>query len=122
MLDKFLDLLGNSVPGIKDIRDVLKDIFDKLPALGPDTIELMTYGEAIEYFVNHSPPDLKVSKGIMLRQPHTKGFMFVQVFLDEKNNLLSKLNGSPYGRRLIVKQFDEELTEHFSDKDLIVVE
>jgi hypothetical protein len=122
MFEKLFDFLGQSIPSVKDIKDVLKDIFDKLPVLGPDTVELLTYGEAIEYFVNSSPPDLKVNKGIMLRQPHAKGFMFVQVFLDEKNNLLCKSNGNPYGRRLIVKQFDEELTEHFADKDLIVVE
>ncbi|GET39845.1 hypothetical protein [Microseira wollei] len=84
--------------------------------------KIMNYDTAIRYFVTERPPDPRIKKGAMLRSHRKKGYLFSQVFLDKENQLVCKQNGIPYGRQILVKQFDEELNESFGDKDLIIVE
>jgi hypothetical protein len=78
--------------------------------LGSEIVSSMTYSEAFRYFVeqrqNH--PQL-FTKGAMLLEKTTEGYIFIQVFLDEKNNFVVQQNGRPYGRLLIVNQLDDEL-------------
>jgi transcription antitermination factor NusA-like protein len=134
MKDTILDLFGQGGTLIQELKTTLKELIDLLPAPGPNIVEVMAYSDAIEYFVRNAPADLHVSKGVMLRQSHPRGYLFIQVFLDSQNNLLrktgredrrgqtDKTNGKLYGRRLIVEQFDRELSDLFGDKDLILVE
>lgn len=113
---------------VQDAVDLF-NLFNKLLALvrdslpsEPEIVPLMKYDDAIRYFVTDRPKDPKVKKGAMLRQRHRRGQQFVQMFLDKNNQMVCQPNGTPYGRKLVVKQFDEELCEAFDDQDLIIVE
>jgi len=86
------------------------------------TVSAMRYVDAINYFVRKRPPDARVEKGAMLRQTLSQGQIFTQVFLDENGTLVCGSDGKPYGRQLIVRQFDEELCSAFGDQQLIIVE
>ena len=90
----------------------------KLPRLH----QLITYDQAIQYFVDERPPDRRVRKGAILRQPDVQGWVFVQVFLDRKNQLLSNADGVIYGRQLIVGQLDQELLDAFGTNNVVFVE
>ena len=84
-------------------------------------IELLTYEEAITYFINNKPGE-EFAKAIMMRTMKKDGtYLVKQLFLDEKDEILKKPNGSPYGRSIHVITMDQELLEIFSDKDVIVV-
>ncbi|MGL4497465.1 MAG: hypothetical protein ACRCU2_00255, partial [Planktothrix sp.] len=71
------------------LRDVLKI---------PEVIPLITYEDAIKYFVSDRPSDPKVNRGAILRKPHPQGYHIIQMFLDENNELVCDSFGKPYGR------------------------
>ena len=99
----------------------VKTAIDKL--LAPEDVFLMTYSEAIKYFVEQRQkhPEL-FKKGAMLIKKSPKGYLFTQVFLDEKNNFVYQPDGRPYGRILTANQLDDELLQAFGQESLVIVE
>lgn len=95
------------------LRDVLKI---------PEVIPLITYEDAIKYFVRDRPTNSRIKKGAILRKSHFQGYHIVQMFLDKNNDLVCDSLGKPYGRQFVARELDEELQECFGDKDLIIVE
>jgi len=85
----------------------------------PEIVETFTYHEVVEYFVKNRPNKMAV-KGVIIKEQHPKGQMIIQVFLDQKDELVCQSNGISYGRKQIVKNFDEELKEYFGDKSMII--
>jgi molecular chaperone DnaK (HSP70) len=85
-------------------------------------VPVLRYVDAVTYFVRKRPPDPRIQKGAMLRQAHSQGQVFTQVFLDENSTPVYGPDGKPYGRRLIARQFDVELRNAFGDQQLIIVE
>lgn len=86
----------------------------------PDIVETLTYHQVIDYFVKNRPTEIAVKKGVVIKEQHPQGQMIIQVFLDEKDELVCQSNGIPYGRKQIVKNVDEELIEYFGDKSMII--
>ncbi|MBP0041641.1 MAG: hypothetical protein J7545_06665 [Roseofilum sp. SBFL] len=87
-----------------------------------EVIPLLTYEDAIQYFITDRPSDSRIEKGAILRQPHPQGQFLAQMFLDSSNQILYCSDGKPYGRKLVVKTLDRELEDTFGTKDLIIVE
>lgn len=87
-----------------------------------EVIPIITYEEAIKYFITDRPNDPRIKKGAILRQPHAQGYHLAQVFLDKNNQVVLNPNGDPYGRQLVARELDEELLEVFGTKKLIIVE
>ncbi len=85
-------------------------------------VPVMRYVDAVNYFVKKRPPDLLIQKGAMLWQAHSRVQIFTQVFLDENSTPVYGSDGKPYGRQLIVRQFDVELRNAFGNQQLIIVE
>jgi len=85
-------------------------------------VELFTYEDAIQYFVDDRPRDPKVEKGAILRQPHQEGHLIIQVFLDVRNSLILDSKGRLYGRQLLTKKIDDELRRAFGNTSMILVE
>ncbi len=108
------------VAKVMDLIDIIKNL--RLGDNRKQIVALMTYEEAIEYFVKARPASPHIQKGAMLRQSHPQGQLFIQVFLDKQNKVASASNGTPYGRMLVARQFDTELNDIFGDKELVVVE
>jgi hypothetical protein len=88
----------------------------------PEPIEVLTLDDAIRYFESDCPQSQNVSKGALIRQPHHKGQLLAQLFLDKNNQLILRDDGTPYGRQLVAKRFDKNLRDAFGDKELILVE
>ncbi len=133
MIDNLLDYLKELFTGKRNVslKDIMKleELFKtidgwlkKILPIGPDVIPIMTYSEAVKYFVNEKPSSPNFRKGAMLIQRHTDKLIFIQVFLDEKDQLITKADGSPYGRRVFVKDFDMELQDVFGNQELVIVE
>jgi len=105
-----------------------QDIFSQLGELWrdllklPDVIPLITYEEAITYFVSNRPNDPRIKRGAILRKPHLQGYHIVQMFLDKNNEVVCDSAGKPYGRQLVALQLDKELLDTFGDKNVIMVE
>ena len=74
----------------------------------------MTYEAAIKYFVNEKPKDKSFESGAMLIEPHKYGYMFTQLFLNKKNEIIE-------GRRLVVGSLDDELKDVFGNNKLVMV-
>lgn len=87
-----------------------------------EVMPLLTYEDAIQYFITDRPSDSRIEKGAILRQPHPQGQFLAQMFLDSSNQILYCSDGKPYGRKLVVKKLDQELEDTFGTKDLIIVE
>ncbi|MEM1169443.1 MAG: hypothetical protein AAGJ08_10315 [Cyanobacteria bacterium P01_H01_bin.35] len=87
-----------------------------------EVIPVMTYEDAIQYFITSRPSDPRVQKGGILRQPHPQGQFLAQMFLDNNDQIVHRPDGKPYGRYLVAKQLDEELQDTFGKQDLIIVE
>ncbi|MEH2149764.1 hypothetical protein [Nostoc sp.] len=85
-------------------------------------VQVLTYDSAIEYFVKNRPQENNVAKGAILREIEAHGQSIIQVFLDNKNQLVCMPDGRPYRHKLIARQLDNELNEAFDNEDLIIVE
>jgi hypothetical protein len=105
----------------QDIFAQLGELWRDLLTL-PDIIPLITYEEAITYFVSNRPNDPRIKRGAILRQPHPRGHHIVQMFLDTNNELVCDSAGKPYGRQLVALKLDEELLDTFGNKNVIIVE
>ena len=115
------DFFKTMTLGVAKISEFLNFIEDLLP-IHPEVVEQMSYREAISYFIKERPSDSDVVKGAMLLQNHSQGHIFVQVFLNARNELVCDSEGKPYGRRLVTRSLDAELKETFGNKKLVVVE
>lgn len=120
-IEKFVKEASEFVSRFEKNITFLVNLFEGIE-LEPKIVDKMTYEEAIKYFIQQRPDDDQVSKGVILRESNSKGYLFIQAFLDDENNVVKKKSGMPFGRKLIVREFDEELSESFSDKDMILVE
>lgn len=126
-LAEFLKLLTRDLT-LDDLRKVqaltakLNDWLRSALPQGPEVLSILTYDEAMGYFVDRQPETPKNVRGALLRQAHPQGFLVTQVFLKEGNRIVSGAGGQMLGRRIVAKSFDAELNRAFGDTDLIIAE
>lgn len=112
--------------GMKDVpllaTRLLHKVVDLLGSNARDVLPCMTYASAIGYFVMDTLPDPRIKRGVLLLKPHFRGHVFIQAFLDEHNQLVLRPDGTMYGRQLLVRELDDELSELFSGNDYVLVE
>ncbi len=82
---------------------------------------LITFDEAIDYFQSDIPSNSSVKKGVIIRQECPEGQLLGQVFLNGKNQLVRRNDGTPYGRQLVTRKLAPALNEKFANKDLIIL-
>jgi len=92
----------------------------ELPRRRPQTVDVLGFRDVVAYFTDEHPADPAISSGAMVCTPHPKGRLVFQVFLDDENKVCSGPSGAPYGRRLIARRFDDELTSYLSGRDLLI--
>ena len=83
---------------------------------------VISYSQVIKYFISDKPNNSNIKKGVVLVEHHSQGYLITQVFLDNTNNLVCSRDGTPYGRRLVTNDLDDELRDILGDKNLIIVE
>lgn len=92
----------------------------------PELVKLLTYDEAIAYFIDHHPVDERVVKGglcILKGCPPRRNSMLTGwFFLDDQNQVCKDAKGQPYGRHLRVVAFDKELEDCFDGKSMLIFE
>ncbi|HIK12891.1 MAG TPA: hypothetical protein IGS52_21970 [Oscillatoriaceae cyanobacterium M33_DOE_052] len=115
--EKELSKYGLDLDVFEQFGELLRDLL-KLTEVVP----MMTYEDAIKYFVTDRPKDPRIRKGAILRKPHRQGHHVIQIFLDENNDPVCDSGGQPHGRQLVARELDYELQEYFGDKYLIIVE
>jgi len=76
---------------------------------------VMTYEEALRFFVMDRPRDNAATKGVMYRKTLLGNIEITRAFLDAQNRVL-------LSKKDLVDKLDQELLEAFGDGDLIVVE
>ncbi|WP_318557290.1 hypothetical protein [Geobacter anodireducens] len=113
------------------LRHRIKDAGLRLLRFGLDTVDgllgvqkvpLLSYGEAVKYFVTDRPADERIAKGALLNRKVADGFLVVWLFLDGADKPLADAQGKIYGRKFLVKALDEELAECFSNNEILVFE
>ena len=87
-------------------------------------VPVLTFEAAIKYFNMNAPKDQTVKKSVLLRERNRKGWRIIQVFMDEKDEIIVSPDKKniPYGRQVPVGSLDKELEEAFGDVDLIIIE
>lgn len=99
------------------------DFFDKtfnLPPRRPKVVDLLTLRDVVAYFTDKHPADARIKAGALLARGHPKGHLVFQVFLDGDDKPCKDASGKPYGRRLIARQFDDELAGRLGTKELLI--
>ena len=97
-------------------------IADLLPEPEPRYGPVLTYTEAMEYFMEQRPKgDPRVKKGALLRMPYRGGLQIAQLFLDDLGNPLYNRYGRLYGQHIIVDGVDAELERLFGRTNLIII-
>ena len=117
--------LKNALNTTVEIFDATEQVFKRIGRLlnlvpRSKPVPVLSFPEVIEYFIEERPKNAKVTRGAIMREPHRRGFIVTQVFLDEQNRVYCP-GGTPYGRRLVVRQLDDELAHKFGDTNLILV-
>lgn len=87
----------------------------------PRVVRLLTLREVVAYFTDKHPGEPQVQAGALLANPHPKGFLIFQVFLDHAGKVCVDGNGAPYGRRTVARQLDDELTARLGEQELLIV-
>lgn len=105
--------------GLRLLRFGLDTVDD---LLGVEKVPLLSYGEAVKYFVTDRPADERIARGALLRHQVADGSLVVWLYLDGENKPLADAKGKIYGRKLLVKSLDDELTECFSNNEILVFE
>jgi hypothetical protein len=86
-----------------------------------ERIETLTFREAVGFFAER-PEDIRIARGALMREKRVKETLVTWAFLDAANQPVKNDSGVPLGKRMLVKEFDPELTDYFGDADLIVFE
>lgn len=103
-----------------DLYESVSETLKRIGPLGPDVVDRLGYRAVIAYFVEHAPPAVGAMRGTLIRQPHPKGWLVSQLFLTAGGRPLMRDDDRPYGRKLIVRRFDDELEDLFGDRDMII--
>ena len=101
---------------------VLGEWGDKLriPRRRPGVIDELSFADVVAYFTEQHPGDPRISAGALICQPHPKGRLVFQVFLDERDRPCLDPSGAPYGRRLVAGSFDDELTRRLRGDQMLI--
>lgn len=101
------------------IAHLIKTHMDRIPPL---RLKEMTYEDVVDYYIDEYPHVFGVKCGVCLRSRRKDHWTFIQVFLFEDDNLVSRYDSRIHGRLFEVDTFDEELDEAFGDHDVLFLE
>jgi hypothetical protein len=113
-MDFFAKFIGDG-PSSKLIRR-LRELFPR----DPQTMLLLTYSAAISYLAESTPLHAGRMYGVILRERKRKKYLVFQCFVSEEGEVVTQEDGTPYGRKIFVLSFDDELGEAFGSEDMIV--
>jgi hypothetical protein len=98
---------------------MLQDLMSFFQELEEDTpvVPKVTYEDIIDYFVVYQKKDANKTavRGAVLKQKHQNGILIYQFYMDAADKIVS-------GRQFVTLELNQELSEAFGDKDLLIVQ
>jgi len=108
---------------VQAVLDQLAAVFGRepdLPGRCSPTVDTLTFGDVVGYFTDEHPGDPRITSGALLSAGHPKGRQVFQVFLDDADRVCGDPSGRPYGRRVIARRLDDELTDYLGGGALLI--
>jgi len=68
----------------------------------------------------HNWPGKSFTRSLLLSAGQPPGRVVFQVFLDEADQVCGDASGTPYGRRILARHLDAELTDYLGGGDLLI--
>jgi len=105
------------------ITAAIRGLDELIPVMEPSkppVIQLLTFADAVRWFVSNQPGDPGIQGGALLRRPHALGSLMFQVFLDKADGVCLGPDRRPYGRAFVAVSLDDELAAKFGRSDLVV--
>jgi hypothetical protein len=90
--------------------------------LDPDTIPVLTFRSVVEWMTYNRPQDSRVAKVALLQESQGESVKIVTVFLDSANMPVIGPNGIPYGRAQRAQRIDQELSDFFGQRSMVLFE
>jgi hypothetical protein len=119
-------LSGISIPKLplEKTESDLAEFFQTIDQLLPEETQIyseLKFEELVTWFsIQPRHPDAKY--GAIAKRPFKKNnIIVIQVFLDEQKKIILKYDKHQYGRKVVAESLDNELTEAFGDKNVILV-
>jgi hypothetical protein len=112
-----------SDPGyVQALLAQLAGVFDQAADLRrrSQTVDTLTFGDVVGYFTDERPGDPRITSGALLSAEHPKGRQVFQVFLDDADRVCRDPSGTPYGRRVVARRLDDELTDYLGGGALLI--
>lgn len=107
------------------IREKLKNSSFEIQE-NAEFLEKISFDEVIDYFNVNLRQNPKIKHLAILREQSSEqqptGQCLDLVFVDETNNLVFLPNGVPSGRKIVVKNLDQKLSNFLGDRDFNMVE
>jgi hypothetical protein len=94
---------------------------DSIP-LDPDTVPVLTFRSVVEWMTYNRPQDSRVAKVALLQESQGESIKIVTVFLDSANMPVIGPNGIPYGRAQRAQRIDQELSDFFGQRSIVLFE
>ena len=112
-----------SDPGyVQALLAQLAGVFDQAADLRrrSQIVDTLTFGDVVGYFTDERPGDPRITSGALLSAEHPKGRQVFQVFLDDADRVCRDPSGTPYGRRVVARRLDDELTDYLGGGALLI--
>ena len=117
------DLQSSGIVGnVKKTADL---IYEKInDFLLPDEMKYdrFTYEDMIKYFVQFRPKASYVKGIFLLAEQRAGKIIAYQFFVDQDDNIIDKGNNELHGRKLFLKEMDQELLNVLGGSDILIVE
>lgn len=106
------------------IRQFIEKLsYEVLETLFPEeyNIDQLSYDDFIAYYVQARPNNI-AAKGAVIIRRLPRSYKIIQIFLDKSSNPIYATDDRIYGRKINVKQIDNELKEFFGTEKTIIIE
>lgn len=104
------------------LQHILDGVADAVSGPQESVQEIMTYEEALSFFITHQPEGTQPSKGVLIREPRVDGYLVIWGFLNANDELLTNDQGAPCVHQQLVKSLDDELQQAFGDRNTIIIQ
>jgi hypothetical protein len=122
MEERIMPASATPHPTIDPVTLVLNGLEHILDVIEKRKMErVLTYSEAMDWFIRHKGDHPDIAKGAMLKKQLTKMQEITFCMLSKANNLVSSNNGRPIGLKWEVGGLDAELTSLFGDNEIIII-
>lgn len=124
LLSGFSSILNTVDQSIQSTDACLETVFSRLDKSfeKQKVISEVTYEDIVKWFVNQPRHEGFVRAAVSRSYYGKNRIAIVQVFLDESNQVIDRFEGKQYGRKLICESIDEELSDAFGQRNVIVFE